>query len=69
MGIENYKLSDGQERSNLFMYVFIFGLICFVLLLIGREAFNWYVKHNAMLSEMGQMRVQTEKTNVYLKSI
>ena len=43
-------ISREEVQSNFFLYGLIAAFFVIVLILIGRECFNWYVKHNAMLS-------------------
>jgi hypothetical protein len=39
------------------------------MILLGREAFNWYIKHNAMIEELGQIQKEVRNTNVILWEI
>ena len=39
-----------EAQSDFFFYGLITAFFLIVFILICRECFNWYVKHNAMLS-------------------
>lgn len=67
-GTKNYPPFGGQLPS-LFTIVFVSGLIIFIMILLGREAFNWYIKHNAMIEELGQIQKEVRNTNVILWEI
>ena len=45
-----YNYSNPPQYSYSFFFNVLFvGLFVFALVLLGREAVNWYIKHNAML--------------------
>lgn len=50
-------------------YFLIAGIVLIVLILLGREVFNWYIKHNTIIEELSSLRAQNSKTNSYLKNI
>lgn len=50
-------------------YFLIAGIVLILLILLGREVFNWYIKHNTIIEELSSLRAQNSKTNSYLKNI
>lgn len=44
------------DTDKLAGHLIIVILVLFVLMLLGRELFNWYIKHNAMLDELQSIR-------------